>query len=79
MSTPDLPMDAYQLLSKPTLKLTDEEVTVICADLRKRRERFLAGIKDNQPKVKKAPAAPMSDEAKQAAQDDILNDIGKMF
>lgn len=75
----DLPMDAYALLSKPTLDLSDKEIEVICIDLRKRRERFLAGQKDNLPKKPKAAAAPMTDEAKQQAAAEILDGIGNLF
>jgi hypothetical protein len=71
--------DAYALLSKPTLELTPEEIKAICADLRQRRERFLAGQKDNQPKPAKKAVVPMTDEAKQQASAEILNDIGNLF
>ena len=55
--------DAFALLSKPTLQLTDEEVTLVCADLRKRREAFLQGRADKPPRK----AAPQkSPEEKQA-------------
>lgn len=64
--------DAYALLSKETLELSDEEIELICTDLRKRRERFLAGQKDNLPKVK---AEPKTDEEKKALQQSILGDL----
>ena len=70
--------DAFELLSKPTLDLTDDEIETICKDLRKRRERFLAGQKDNAPKAKKA-AQPATPEAKQQAADEILGEIGNLF
>lgn len=71
--------DAFTLLSKPTLDLTDAEIEVIVKDLRARRERFLAGQKDNAPKPAKAKAEPMSAEAKKAAADDILASIGNLL
>ncbi len=53
---PEAPADAYSLLSKPTLDLTDAEVETIVADLRRRRKLFVEqGVKDEP--VKKAAAA----------------------
>lgn len=47
--------DAYSLLSKPTLDLTDAEVEIVVVDLRRRRRLFIEqGIKDEP--VKKAAA-----------------------
>lgn len=70
--------DAFTLLSKPTLELTDKEVDAICADLRKRRERFLAGQKDNPPKAVKAEP-PKTTEEKQAVGESILGDVANLF
>lgn len=67
---------AYDLLSKPTLELTDEEVEAICADLRAKRERFLAGQKDSPPKEKKAA---LTAEEKKALSENILNEVGNLF
>jgi hypothetical protein len=79
MSTNPSPTgDAYALLSKPTLDLTDADVETICTDLRKRRERFLAGQKDNAPKQSK-PKVEMTPEAKQQNSAEVLNDIGNLF
>jgi len=70
--TSELP-DAYSLLSKPTLDLTDEEVGIIVADLRRRRDLF---IKTGKPeRVKKEAtikANPLSKEAKAANTKAIL-------
>ena len=68
--------DAYTLLSKPTLELTDQDIEDICKDLRARRERYLAGQKDNPPK-KAAP--PKSAEEKAALTDSIIGDVGNLF
>lgn len=58
-------LDAYSLLSKPTLSITDEEATKIIADLRQRRERFMATKKPDKPRAAaKAKADPLSKEAK---------------
>ena len=78
MTTEQQPRDAYALLSKPTLDLSDEEIKLICADLRKRRERFLAGQKDNPPKAK-AAAAPKTAEEKAALSENILGEVGNLF
>lgn len=48
--------DAYSLLSRPTLDLTDAEVEIVIADLRRRRKLFLETGKKDEP-VKKAAAA----------------------
>lgn len=63
---------AYDLLSKPTLELTDQDIENICKDLRTRRERFLAVQKDNPPK-KATP--PKTKEEKEALGDSILGDV----
>jgi hypothetical protein len=50
------PTDAYALLSKPTLDLTDAEVEKVVADLRRRRALYAAtGKPDRQPKPKAEP------------------------
>jgi hypothetical protein len=51
-------LDAYALLSKPTLDISDPEALLIIEDLRKRRKAYLTtGKPDKQPKPK-APASP---------------------
>lgn len=67
---------AFDLLSKPTLDLTDKDIDDICKDLRARRERFLAGQKDNPPK-KAAP--PKTAEEKAALSESILGDTANLF
>jgi hypothetical protein len=78
MSTtqPQPARSAYDLLSKETLALTDDEVDDICKDLRARRERFLAGQKDNAPKPK---AEPKTTEEKAALTQSVIGDIGNLF
>lgn len=46
--------DAYALLSKPTLDLTDDEVEAIIADLRRRRELYIKTGKPDKPAKPKA-------------------------
>jgi hypothetical protein len=50
---------AWELLSKPTLELTDEQLLLIANDLRAKRKRFLQGQADTAGSKKsiKAPAA----------------------
>lgn len=67
--------DAFALLSKPTLELTDEEITSICADLRRRREQFLQGVQDKPVRKPKEPAPDRSDEAKAARSANLLDDL----
>lgn len=57
--------DAYELLSKPTLQLTEDDVLAICTDLRRRRQAYLNGVQDK-PKKVKAPAKAITAEEKLA-------------
>jgi chromatin segregation and condensation protein Rec8/ScpA/Scc1 (kleisin family) len=61
-------LDAYALLSKPTLDLSDAEVARICADLRVRRARYIATNKPD-----KAPAKPKEPLAKLSPTDKLRN------
>lgn len=66
------PQDAYSLLSKPTLDLTDAEVEIVVSDLRRRRRLFIEqGIKDEP--VKKAAAKKKALPA--AAKDKAANTL----
>lgn len=40
---------AYELLTKPTLNLTDDEVSLVIADLRRRREAYVSAGKRDEP------------------------------
>ena len=60
-------LDAYALLSKPTLDLSDAEVEAVVIDLQKRRELYLKTGKPDAPKPPKEKAPPKgkaSDEEK---------------
>lgn len=51
-------LSAYDLLSTPTLDLTDDQVEDIVVDLRKRRELYIkTGKADKAPKPKAEPKA----------------------
>lgn len=58
------PVDAYSLLSKPTLDLSDAEVDLIIDDLRKRREAYIKTGKPDKPKVVKAAAKKLNADEK---------------
>lgn len=67
--------DAYALLSKPTLKLTDDEVEVIVADLRKRRQAFLAGQADKPARKSAARPKEVSAEEKKQLTEQVAAQI----
>lgn len=61
--------DAYSLLSTPTLELTDAEVELVVADLRRRRELYIKTGKADRPK----PNKPTEPKAKPTAADKARN------
>lgn len=63
-TTPPPEADAYELLSRPTLEYTDEEVAKVVADLRRRRELFLKTGKPDRPKVEKVAREKLSKDEK---------------
>jgi hypothetical protein len=66
-------LDAYALLSKPTLDLTDEEVARVVVELRKKRLAFVqTGKPDKVAKPKPEKAAPLSKEEKQRNNEALL-------
>jgi len=75
-------LDAYALLSKPTLQLTDSDVDILVADLRKRRDKYLASGKPDVPKKAAAavkalaePKAKPTASEKAAATKALLDEI----
>lgn len=68
------PRSAYDLLTAPTLSLTDEEVTLICADLRKRRLSYVQSGKQDTPHKPKPAKATASEKAAITA--DLLANLG---
>lgn len=58
MAAIDDELDAYALLSKPTLDLTDAEVERIVVDLQARRKLYLATGKPDAPKKARAASEP---------------------
>lgn len=68
--------NAYELLSKPTLTLTEDEITAIVADLRTRRERFLQGIADKPVRKAKEEQTP---EQRQANVESLISNLDTLF
>ena len=58
------PIDAYSLLSKPTLDLTDREVEIVVEDLRRRRVAYLNTGKPDKPRKEKVTAEKLSKDEK---------------
>lgn len=56
--------DAYALLSKPTLELTDAEVELVVRDLRERRLKYIKTGKPDKPKAEKKAAEKLSADEK---------------
>jgi len=65
--------DAYALLSKPTLELTDAEVEIVVAELRKKRSAYVHEGKKDNATSKRKPAATAAD--KDAATKALLADL----
>jgi hypothetical protein len=59
----DIPT-AYELLSKPTLEISDEEALTIIADLRQRRRAYLTSGKVDKPKKEKVEAVKLDKDEK---------------
>lgn len=58
--------NAYSLLTKPTLELTDAEVELVVADLRKRRLAYVSDAKKNADRPDKAKPEPRSADERKA-------------
>lgn len=57
-------LSAYDLLSKPTLELTDAEVEIIVVEMRKRRHVFLSTKKPDAPAKEKVAKEKVTDDQK---------------
>jgi hypothetical protein len=64
------PGDAYALLSKPTAALSEDEIKLICQDLRHRRIKFLEG-KADKPERRAAAKPKATPEEKAAATEQL--------
>lgn len=58
------PIDAYALLSKPTLEISDAEALIIIEDLRRRREAYIKTGKPDKPKKEAAERVKLSKDEK---------------
>lgn len=58
------PIDAYALLSKPTLEISDDEAMKIIEDLRARRRAYLSTGKLDKPKKEKIAAVKLDKDEK---------------
>lgn len=58
------PVDAYSLLSKKTLDLTDAEVDIVIEDLRRRRSAYVKDGKIDKPKKEKEAKAKLTSDEK---------------
>jgi len=70
------PRDSFELLSKPTLELSDYDLLRIANDLRAKRRKFLQGIADKPGIVgNRKKAEPVTDEQKQATTQHLLGEL----
>lgn len=67
--------DAFQLLSKPTLDLTDEQILAIAQDLRRKRQAFLKGKADKPGSTKTKTATKISKEDKDVVTAHVTENI----
>ena len=58
------PLDAYALLSTPTLEIDDKRAELIIADLRKRREAYIKTGKVDKPKKERVAAVKLAADEK---------------
>lgn len=69
--------NAYELLSKPTLEITNAELAIIVADLQRKRAAYVSDKKIDDKPGKPAPAASKKTAAEKAeAAADLLASIG---
>jgi hypothetical protein len=73
------PPSAYELLSKPIGEISNANLEVIVADLRRRRAAYKNGTADRPDKVKAAKAAPKTPTEIQALTADLLADLNLKF
>ena len=72
------PKDSFELLSKPTLELTDTDLLLIANDLRAKRRKFLQGIADKPGATGRKKAEPITAEAKAATTQHILGELDNL-
>jgi len=72
------PKDSFELLSKPTLELSDTDLLLIANDLRAKRRKFLQGIADKPGTTGRKKAEPITAEAKAATTQHLLGELDSM-
>lgn len=72
----DLPLSAYDLLTRPTLEITDAEALLIIADLRKRRQAYVESNGKKRDEPHKEKRSPATAEEKAANTADLLANLG---
>ena len=72
------PRDSFELLSKPTQELTDQDLLLIANDLRAKRRKFLTGIADKPGITGRKKAEPVTDEAKAATTAHLMGELDSM-
>jgi hypothetical protein len=71
------PRDSFDLLSKPTLELSNTELLLIANDLRAKRRKFLQGVADKPASARKK-AEPITAEAKEATTQHLLGELDSL-
>jgi len=72
------PRDSFDLLSKPTLELTDTDLLLIANDLRAKRRKFLTGVADKPGNTGRKKAEPITEEAKAATTQHLLGELDSL-
>lgn len=60
---PEPEVNAYSLLTRPTVELSDAEVEIIVADLRRRRDAYVSSGGKKPDRPDKAPPKPQGTKA----------------
>jgi hypothetical protein len=73
-------VDSFELLSKPTLKLTDFDLLKIANDLRAKRVRFLKGVADRPGRtaLPKKEKPEVTEESKTAITSHLLGELDNL-
>jgi hypothetical protein len=66
---------AFELLSKPTLELTDDDLIKIANDLRAKRIKFLQGVADRPGSTARIAKPKPTDEEKKARTEHIKQSL----
>lgn len=67
---------AYDLLTKPTAEISDADLKLICADLRKRREAYVESKGKRPDRPDKPKAIKPTDESRKQVTADLIAQLG---